>query len=192
MTNNYPKIIVTLLTIFIINFITGCVPMPCPTPVLFYLRDVNVKTIDKIEHADGTVELVQTDTVRHQVAFEVYPTVEIGAIETKSKKGLMNVAYGNCNDGIAMNPVLPEKSKMYTNTDFYYDGGFVPAGENFLEHDEFKEFVNFPTFLNYEGSALITMEDVPLKFFNDAYIFSFEWETNDGILLKDEVEVHFR
>lgn len=194
MTNKSSKIITTLLTIFIINFITGCVPENCTTPVLFYLREVNVKAIDRIEQPDGTIELVPTDTVRNQVAFEVYPTVEIAAAETKTRTryGFMNVAYGDCNDGIALNPILPEKSKIYTNNDFYYDGGYVPAGTNFLEHEEFKEFVNFPTYLNYEGTSLITMEGVPLKFFDDAYIFYFEWETNDGTLLTDEVEVHFR
>ncbi len=192
MTNKFNKIIVTLLTMFLINFITGCMPENCTTPILFYLRDINIKTIDRIEQPDGTVELVQTDTIRNEVAFEVYPTIEIAAAKTKNQYGLMNVAYGDCNSEIALNPILPEKSKMYTNNDFYYDGGFVPAGQNFLEHEGFKEYVNFPTYLSYESTFLITIEDVPLKFFNDAYTFYFEWETNDGTLIKDEVEVHFR
>ncbi|MFK7947721.1 MAG: hypothetical protein AB8G11_09030 [Saprospiraceae bacterium] len=192
MTNQYSKIVIVLLTIFSISFITSCVPEPCPIPVMFYLRDVDVKAMDKVEEADGTIKLVQTDTIRHQVVFEVYPTVEIAAVETKKRGGLMNVAYGDCNTGIPLNAIKPEKSKMYTDTDFYYDGGFIPAGENFLEHEGFKEFVNFPTFLNYDGTSLITMEGVPLKFFNDAYIFSFEWQTNDGTLLTDDVEVYFR
>lgn len=194
MINQYSKIIIILLTVFIVNFITGCVYYsdPCPTPVLYYLRDVDVKAIDKIEYADGTVELVQTDTIRNQVAFEVYPTVEIAANKAKKGKGLMNVAYGNCINGVLLNEIIVQNSKMYTNHDFYYDGGFVPAGENFLEHEEFKSFVNFPTSLNYEGTTLITIEGVSLKFFSDAYVFNFEWETNDGTILTDEVEVHFR
>lgn len=192
MINKSTKITTALLIIFTINFITACVPENCSTPVLFYLRDVNVKTIDKVEQPNGTIEFVATDTIKHQLAFEVNPTVEIAASETKTRSSLMNVAYGDCNDGIPLNPIVPSKSKMYTNKDFYYDGGFVPAGENLLEDEEFKEFIDFPEFFNYEGTTLITIGEVSLKFFNDAYIFSFEWETNDGILLSDEVEVFFR
>lgn len=191
MINKFTKVTTILSILFIINFLTGCITHPCP-PVLYFLTDVNVKTIDRVENQDGTIDFIQTDTIRNQLAFEVYPTVEIAAAEKKIHHSFMSVAYGNCDDGIAMNPIVPSKSKMYTNKDFYYDGGFVPAGENLLEDEVFKDFIDFPEYLYYNSFSTITFDEIPLKLFNDAYIFNFEWETSDGVILTDEVELYFR
>ena len=192
MKNKLTKIVTALLMLFVFSFISGCIHEPCPPPVLFYFRDINVKPLDRIEQPDGTVDFVQTDTIRNEIAFEVYPTVEIAAAKTNVKNSLMNVAYGECNSSLSMNPIDDSKTKMYANHDFYFSGGFVPAGENFLTHPVFRDFIHFPTFLSYEGAAFITMDNVLLRTFNDSYTFTFEWRTSEGTVLKDEVEIHIR
>ena len=192
MKNKPIKILISLFIVFVFSFISGCIPEPCPAPVLYYFREVNVKPLDRIEQPDGTVDFVATDTIRNEIAFEVSPTVEIAAATTKMTNGLMNMAYGECNSSLSLNPIDHSKSKMYINRDLYFDGGFIPAGENFLTHPVFRELVNFPTTLSYEGVAFITLDNVPLRLFNDNYTFSFEWTTSDGILLKEVVDIYIR
>ncbi|MFT5834330.1 MAG: hypothetical protein ACI97N_001968 [Cognaticolwellia sp.] len=193
MKNTFTKIIVVLGVIFVLNFISGCISDICPSPVFFYLKDVGIHALDRVEESDGTYSSIYTDTIRHQVAFEVRSVVELASInpENRLKWGLMNTAYG-CGNGIALNPPVITKSSMSVNHPIYWSGTRLLPNTNILEHPEFKEYVNFPETLSYEGYSIITIDSIPLKFLSEPYIFTFEWETSDGIILKDEVEVVIR
>jgi hypothetical protein len=194
MKKTFTKIIVVSAVLFTVNFISGCVSDRCPPPVLFYLKDVGVQALDKVEEGTGFYNTVYTDTIRHQIAFEVRSVVEIASHQRKELNwGLMNMAYGKCSyDDIALNPIVMEKSRMSANKPIYWRGGTIEANSNMLEHPEFKEFITFPEKLTYQGFETISIAPIPLKFHQEPYIFTFEWETADGIILRDEVEIVIR
>ena len=194
MKNTFTKIIAVSAVLFTLNFISSCISDICPPPVLFYLKDVGVQALDKVEEGTGFYNTVYTDTIRHQVAFEVRSVVELASHHpSRLNWGLMNTAYGDCLDiGIALNPIVIEKSRMFVDKPIYWEGGVIEPNSNMLENLEFKAFIDFPETLTYEGFETISIAKIPLKFHQEPYIFTFEWETSDGIVLSDEVEVVIR
>ncbi len=190
MKNTSTKIITVLSILFIINFLSGCFPDPCPPPLLFYLKDVNVQAVDRVQQVDGSYDILYTDTIRHQIGFEVRPIVEIAATQTKIPKwNLMNTAYSRCLSSFALNPIVFSETKIYTNKPIYWSGIEIPSNTNLLEHEGFKELISLPNSLDYENYALISILVEPMKFLNEPYLFTFEWKTNEGTLLTDEVSV---
>lgn len=190
MKHTFTKTITAMLVIFIFNFISSCVPESCPPSVLFYLKEVRIQSVDKVPSSDNSFDLVYTDTIHNQIAFEVHPTVEIAAAETQKTDFGMNKAYGDCEVGFVLNPIDISASKMYTNNTIYWDGEEIPPRTNLLKHPNIKELITFPTFLNYEGYTLITIETGAMKFLDEPYQFIFEWTTSDDILLTDEATIY--
>jgi hypothetical protein len=189
----FTKIIAVSAVLFTLNFISSCISDICPPPVFFYLKSVNMQALDRVEEGDGLYNSVYTDTIRHQIAFEVRSVVELALHRPERLNwGLMNMAYGKCGNAIALNPIVIEKSRMFADKPIYWSGGTIEANSNMLENEAFKEFIDFPQTLTYEGFEEITIADIPLKFHKEPYIFTFEWETSDGIILSDEVEVVIR
>lgn len=194
MKNTFTKIIAVLSVFFTLNFISSCISDICPPPIYFYLKDVNVQALDRVEDGVGLYNAVYTDTIRHQIAFEVRSVVEL-AMDSPNRLNwnLMNTAYGDCFEGsLALNPIVAEKSRMFVDKPIYWRGGTIEPNTNILENPEFKEYVDFPEVLTYEGFEQIKIADIPLKFHRDPYVFTFEWETSDGIILRDEAEVVIR
>jgi hypothetical protein len=194
MKNTFTKIITVSAVLFTLNFISSCALDRCPPPVLFYLKAVSVQALDKVEDGLGMYSSIYTDTIRHQIAFEVRSIVEIAShYPNRLNWGLMNTAYGDCiNAGITLNPIVIEKSRMFVDKPIYWEGGTIEPNTNMLENSEFKQFIDFPETLTYEGFEVVSIASIPLKFHKDSYVFTFEWETSDGIILRDEVEVVIR
>jgi len=194
MKNTFTRIITVLAVLFTLNFISSCISNKCPPPVLFYLKDVGIQPLDRVEEGTGLYNNVYTDTIRHQIAFEVRSVVELASHHpNRLNWGLMNTAYGDCvDDGIALNQVVIEKSRMFVDKPIYWSGGTIEPNANMLEDTGFKEFISLPETLTYQGFEIISIASIPLKFHQEPYLFTFEWETSDGVILRDEVEVVIR
>jgi hypothetical protein len=192
MNGFFTKVLSAFLFLFTFNFIVSCVMDDCPPPILYYLKDVNVKPIHKIDNGNSGYNIQYTDTLWQQIAFEVRPEVEFAALERKKDYGLMNVAYGECAGNYPLNPALEDKSVFSCDKPIYWNGTTLEANTNLLEHPEFRSFVQFPTFFDYEGYTIVEIQAENIKFPNDYYTFYFEWETDDNTILSDEVTVYIQ
>jgi len=127
-------VLTAFLILFTVNFITSCVYNDCPPPILYYLRDVNVKPIHKIENGVLGYTIEYTDTLWQEIAFEVRPEVEFAQLERKKTIGLMNVAYGDCIGNHPLNPALPDVSVFSCDQTIYWNGTRLEANTNLLNH----------------------------------------------------------
>lgn len=192
MNRFFTKALSAFLLLFAINFIISCTMDSCPPPILYYLRDVNVKAIHKIENGDAGFTIEYTDTLWQNIAFEVRPEVQFAALEQTKSFGFMNVAYGECDGNYPLNPALENKSVFSCDKPIYWNGTTLEANTNLLNHQEFSSFIQFPTLFDYERRTIIEIQAENMKFPNGYYNFHFEWQTDDEIILKDEVRVYIK
>lgn len=193
MNGFFTKGLSMLMLLFIFNFVVSCVyDDECPPPILYYLTDVHVKAIQKVDDGNSGYTVEYTDTLFGEIAFEVRPEVEFAALERKMNFGLMNVAYGDCIGNYPLNPAIDELSVFSCDKAIYWNGTTIPANSNLLEHPEFKSVIQFPSFFDYEGYSIVEIQDLHIKYPNGMYGFYFEWETDNGTILSDNVEVYIQ
>ncbi len=192
MNGFFTKGLSMLMLLFTLNFIVSCVYYECPPPILYYLTDVSVKAIQKIDDGNSGYIIEYTDTLHNQIAFEVRPEVEFAALEPKYNFGFMNTAYGDCIGNYPLNPAIERLSVFSCDQPIYWNGRTLPANSNLLEHSEFKSIIQFPISFDYEGYTIVEIQDDKIKYPSGIYGFYFEWNTDNGTVLSDNVEIYIQ
>lgn len=193
----YIKALVAYGVIISLGFLQACyIDAVCPPPIYYYLSGVDIQAISW-ENSDGSSATVYTDTLKENLGFEITTEVEIIAMEQPNNNtsfftslGFINTAKANCTEeSTVLNAIVPENSVLKVNKTISIGGLTITPDTNLLDIPEVQERVNFPTELNYENRITIKIETQEFDIPAGEYEFYFEWQTNDGIILSDNVTI---
>lgn len=188
------KGLVLMMILLSMNFIISCFISDCPEPSQYYLIDVNSKAFDG-SIINTYTERHYVDTLKNQLAFESTLYIEFAnALQKSNHSDWLNVAYGCVNSEI-LNPIDTTKSSFSTNRTIGFETtslavASIEAQTNLLQDERIKDWIVFPNNLNIEQDAITVVDlDSELLFENGLYEFYFKWETFNGDVIRDTVNI---